>query len=88
MKNKISKVNILKYVAFGGLAIYLWYRNKKQGKALGIENPNNLSFHIDTDKAINAASDFLPLTDNKKQIINLATKEFLNGYKKRVASGK
>jgi len=83
-KDKFS--NILRWFAFGAVGIYLWRVNKVEGKQMGSENPNNFKLSIDSDKLIDAATNLVPGTYNRKQMFNIFAKEFINGYKKRKES--
>lgn len=85
IQHKDKTLNILRYLAFGAVGIYLWRVNKIEGKALGSDNPNNFKVNIDTDKLVDTATGFIPGTHNRKQIFNVFAKEFINGYKRRKA---
>jgi len=83
IKHKDKKLNWLRWLAFGSVGLYLWQVNKKEGKKMGSENPNNFSLHIDKEKMIDMATNVIPISDTNKQFFNLAAKEFLKGFKNK-----
>jgi len=83
IKHKSKSLNILRWVAFGSVGLYLWQVNKKEGKKMGSENPNNFSIHIDKEKMIDMATNVLPMQNNNKQFLNLAAKQFLRGLNRK-----
>lgn len=77
---------ILKALAFGGLALYLWSLHRKQGTSLLAGDPapgSGFRFRLNHEKIIQSA---LPLMDVKPEhepVVRFALTEFLNGFTKR-----
>jgi len=83
IKHNDKIANWLRWAAFGAVGLYLWRVNKVEGREMGSDNPGNFKLSIDSNKLVDAATNFVPGDDNKKQMFNVFAKEFINGYKKR-----
>ena len=82
IEHKNKTLNILRWVAFGAVGLYLWRVNKVEGKAMGTENPDNFKIEIDTERAINAAFELIPPLKRLNPMVQVGIKEFVNGFKK------
>ena len=86
IKHKDKSLNMLRWLAFGAVGLYLWRVNKVEGKEMGSDHPNNFKLSIDSDKLVDAATNLVPGTEPRKQMFNIFAKEFINGYKRKKAS--
>lgn len=73
---------LLPYVAFGGIGLFMWYKNKKESQLSGIDNINNFSFGIDKERVIDFAINCIPLSPVKKELVRTIKNGFMSGYKK------
>lgn len=72
--------NILRWVAFGAVGLYLWRVNKQEGKQMGSENPNNFSLDIDLGRAVDTAFEVIPPLRNLNPMVQVGVKEFIKGF--------
>jgi len=66
--------------AFGSLAVYLFFKNKKESQLSG--KPNEFKISIDKQKLAQTAVKFIPIVQNNP-IVSMVLDEFIDGYNKR-----
>jgi len=80
--HKDKATNILRWIAFGAVGLYLWRVNKKEGKAIGSENPNNFKIDIDLGRAVETAFEVIPQLQRLNPMVQVGVKEFIKGFDK------
>jgi hypothetical protein len=79
----MDKKNLIKMLAFGALAVYLWRLHRKQGTSFLGGDPapgSGIRFRLDHEKVTNAVVPFLNLGPEHEGVARFAIKEFLNGF--------
>ena len=72
--------NVLRWLAFGAVGLYLWRVNKQEGKQMGSQNPNNFKLDVDLGRAVDTAFEVIPQLQRLNPMVQVGVKEFIKGF--------